>query len=236
MAINREICFDTETTGLDPDEGHRLIEIGCVELVDGVRTKNCYHQLINPERNVPADAVKIHNITTDMLLDKPKFRDIVDSFVDFIGDCPLVAHNANFDMKFINFELDLISHKKLENKVIDSLMLAKALFPGQKNNLDALCRRYNIDNTKRELNGHGALLDAELLAEVYIELTGGSQKKLIEDDKNIIKSDTVDIDIFRKEIAEKSALENRHFKIDELEMKSHNEFIEKFIKNSLWNE
>lgn len=231
----REICFDTETTGLNPFEGHRLIEIGCVELIDGKKTNNFYHQLINPERDVPEEAVKIHNITAEILSDKPKFRDIVQDFLNFIQDSPLIAHNAGFDMKFINFELNLANLDKLKNEVVDSLMLAKSLFPGQKNNLDALCKRFNIDNTKRAEDGHGALLDAELLADVYIELNGGSQKSLIKEEKNIAKTNIINIKEIIKNATNKQSIESRKFDIPEYELEAHKKFIEKYIKNSLWN-
>ncbi|MDR1498872.1 MAG: DNA polymerase III subunit epsilon [Rickettsiales bacterium] len=231
----REVCFDTETTGLNPYEGHRLIEVGCVELIDGKRTSSVFHQLINPERDVPEESVKIHKITTEMLTDKPKFADIVDRFVAFLQDSPLIAHNSSFDMKFINYEFDLIPRERLKNEVVDSLALAKERYPGQKNSLDMLCKRFNIDTTQRELKGHGALLDAELLAEVYVELVGGSQKKLIEDKKNTSKLDTVSIDSLLNIIKNKQVRESRNFMNSENEIKAHRDFIEKYIKNSLWN-
>lgn len=173
----REIVLDTETTGMEPAEGHRLIEIGCVELINHVPSGNHYHQYINPERDVPADAVAVHGLTEAFLKDMPVFSQIYIDFLDFIGDARLVIHNAEFDMKFLNAELKKVGHKELSMKqVTDSLMMARKKFPGSPASLDALCRRFNIDLSGREL--HGALLDSELLAEVYLELLGGRQHGL----------------------------------------------------------
>ncbi len=233
--MEREICFDTETTGLDPNEGHRLIEIGCVEIINGKRTDNSYHVLINPEREVPEEAVRIHHITTEMLADKPKFSEIADSFFDFIKDSTLVAHNAGFDVKFINYELSLIGKNSLTNKVIDSLALAKNIFPNQRNNLDALCKRFNINNTKRAEEGHGALLDAELLADVYIKMTNNLREKLIQDVKKEKTENIVSMDKLITMINKNKVLESRKFNVNEDELQKHNEFINKCIKNSLWD-
>ncbi len=173
----REIVFDTETTGMDPAEGDRLVEIGCVELINHVPTGRTYHQYINPERDVPPEAVAVHGLTFDMLKDKPVFSQIYTDFIDFIGDGYLVAHNAAFDMKFINAELKQVGHAAIPaQRVRDSLLLAREKFPGSPASLDALCRRFNIDLSERTL--HGALLDAELLAEVWLELNGGRQHGL----------------------------------------------------------
>ncbi|MBO4956929.1 MAG: DNA polymerase III subunit epsilon [Rickettsiales bacterium] len=231
--VIREICFDTETTGFDPFTGDRLLEIGCVELIDGKRTGNYFHEIINPERDIPEDAVKIHGISNDKVIGKPVFKDIIDKFIEFVADSPLIAHNAPFDMKFLNYEFELAGYKKLENAVIDSLLLAKEKFPGQKNNLDALCKRFNVDASARVF--HGALLDAELLADVYIELNGGSQKSLI-DEKNIDKkSSNTDIENILMDIKNRSVLESRNFKNSEDDINKHNEFLAKYVKNSLWN-
>lgn len=177
----REIIFDTETTGIDPgtgEDGHRLIEIGCIEMINLVSTGRTYHVYVQPERDVPADAVAVHGITSEMLKDKPLFSSVVDDFLDFIGDdSKLVAHNADFDMKFLNFELKNAGYPTLDKRrVIDTLFIARQKFPGSPASLDALCRRFNIDNSNRTL--HGALLDAELLAEVYVDLLGGRQHGL----------------------------------------------------------
>ncbi len=175
--MKREIILDTETTGLDPASGHRLIEIGCLELVDGMKTGQVFHRYINPERDVPPDAERIHGISTDFLRDKPLFAEIVDEFLEFIADARLVIHNAAFDMKFVNAELTRhgFSALSMEN-VFDTLLLARKKFPGSPASLDALCKRFEIDLSAR--TKHGALLDAELLAEVYVELMGGKQVKL----------------------------------------------------------
>lgn len=173
----REIALDTETTGLDPTSGHRLIEIGCVELINRTPTKNSYHVFINPERDVPNEAYEIHGLSTEFLADKPKFSEVVDEFLKFVDDSTLVIHNAEFDMNFINWELSAIGYESISNeRVVDTLALARAKHPAGPNSLDALCTRYKIDNSKRIK--HGALLDAELLSEVYIELTGGKQTSL----------------------------------------------------------
>ena len=169
--------LDTETTGLDPHKGHRIIEIGCVELIDRKRTGNELHQYLQPDRKIDAGAIEVHGITNEFLKDKPKFADIVDDFLSYIKDSQLIIHNAPFDVGFINAELKLTGRDLGDTgqycEVIDSLVMARRMRPGQKNSLDALCRHFNIDNSTREL--HGALLDAELLAEVYLALTGGQE-------------------------------------------------------------
>lgn len=172
----REIVLDTETTGFDPAEGHRLIEIGCLELHNHIPTGRTYHQYLNPERDVPAEAVAVHGLTAEMLADKPTFSEVVDAFLEFIGEDQLVIHNAEFDMRFLNAELRKIGYKALKNNPLDTVMMARKMFPGQPANLDALCRRFKIDNSNRTL--HGALLDSQLLAEVYLELRGGRQQGL----------------------------------------------------------
>jgi len=173
----REIVLDTETTGLNPKTGDRLVEIGAVELINHIPSGNHYHVYINPERDVPDEAFRVHGLSTEFLRDKPVFKAVVDGFLDFIGEDPLVIHNADFDMGFINWELGLLQRAAIGNhRVIDSLALARRKHPGGGNSLDALCSRYGIDNSRREK--HGALLDSELLAEVYLELIGGRQSML----------------------------------------------------------
>ena len=171
----REIVLDTETTGFKPEDGHRVIEIGCVELVNHLPSGLTRQWYINPEREVPEDAVRVHGITTEFLTDKPLFRDIVVEFLDFIGDSPLVAHNAAFDVTFLNAELKRLALPGVTpgREVIDTVQLARRKFPGSPASLDALCKRFAIDNSGRSL--HGALLDSTLLAEVYLELLGGRQ-------------------------------------------------------------
>ena len=173
----RRITLDIETTGLDPLQGHRIVEIGCVELENNYPTGKTFQQYINPNRNMPEEAFKIHGLTDEFLHDKPIFLSIVDKFLDFIKDSELVIHNAKFDLGFLNYELDAASKKNLlEFKILDTLLLARKIFPGAANNLDALCKRYHIDVTRRKK--HGALLDAELLADVFLEMNGGRQKDI----------------------------------------------------------
>lgn len=172
----REIVLDTETTGFKPEEGHRVIEIGCVELINHVATDNHFHVYINPERLIPEDATRVHGITDERVANEPVFAAVVDAFVDFIGDSPIIAHNASFDAHFLNWELVLAERPKLGNEIIDTLTMARRKFPGAPATLDALCRRFGVDNSGRTF--HGALLDAQLLAEVYLELLGGRQAGL----------------------------------------------------------
>ena len=173
----REIALDTETTGISPRDGHRIIEIGALELMHHLPTGRKLHLYINPEREIDDGAVAVHGITSDFLADKPVFADIVDEFLAFVGDDPMVIHNASFDMGFLNAELKRLDRPVLPMaQSIDTLMMARKKFPGAQANLDALCRRFEIDNSHRDL--HGALVDADLLAAVYIELLGGRQPGL----------------------------------------------------------
>src|SRR6056297_255629 len=170
----REIVLDTETTGFEPDQGDRIVEIGAVELFNHVPTGNTYHQYINPERGMPQEAFEVHGLGDDFLRDKPVFSSIAQAFVEFIGDAKLVIHNAAFDMKFLNAELSWVRRAAIPmDQAIDTLAIARRRFPGSPASLDALCRRFGIDNSSRTL--HGALLDSEILAEVYLELIGGKQ-------------------------------------------------------------
>lgn len=173
----REVILDTETTGLDPNKGHRITEIGCVELIDHVPTGRVFQVYINPERDVPPEAQAICGLPTEFFFDKPKFNEVVDSFLDFIQDDVLVIHNASFDIKFLNSELESAGRRLLSmDNTIDTLQIARKMFPGSPANLDALCKRFNVDLSKRDK--HGALLDCQLLAEVYINLLGGKQSSL----------------------------------------------------------
>jgi DNA polymerase-3 subunit epsilon len=170
----REIVLDTETTGFDPETGDRIVEIGAVELIGHVATGETYHQYINPERAMPEEAFQVHGLGDEFLADKPKFAAIGQAFLDFIGDAKLVIHNASFDMKFLNAELRWMNLPQIPmDRAIDTLAMARQRFPGSPATLDALCRRFGIDNSARTL--HGALLDSEILAEVYLELIGGRQ-------------------------------------------------------------
>ena len=174
----REIVLDTETTGLDPYQGHRLIEIGCVELFNRVPTGKVFHYYVHPERDIPEEAFRVHGISLEMLKDKPRFQEIADDLVEFLGDAPLVIHNAAFDMGFINAELERVAKPLLDRtRMVDTLLLARRKYPGGSNRLDDLCIRYRIDTSRRVK--HGALLDAELLAEVYIELIEARQTSLV---------------------------------------------------------
>jgi DNA polymerase III subunit epsilon len=176
-ALMREIVMDTETTGLDPAQGHRIVEIGGIELIHHVPTGRHFHEYVNPERNIPADAFAVHGLSDDFLSAKRVFAEIVQEFLDFLGDATLIFHNAAFDVAFLNAELAFLSRQAIRpERVIDSLLLARQRHPMAPNSLDALCKRYGIDNTRRRK--HGALLDAELLSEVYIELIGGKQPAL----------------------------------------------------------
>jgi len=226
----REIVFDTETTGFDYATGDRLIEIGAVELVNHIPTGRTYHQYINPEREVPEDAVRVHGLTYDMLKEYPTFDKVADEWLEFVGDAVLVAHNASFDMNFVNYELKQLSKPEIGwDRCIDTLEIARSLFPGARCSLDALCKRFEIDNSARTF--HGALLDAELLAEVYLELLGGKEPSLLLDAKDKKKVGE-DNNVFIK--TNKIFREARVFEIDEDFEKQHIEFLEKNVKNHLW--
>lgn len=180
----RQICLDTETTGLNPRDGHRIIEVACIELVNRRLTGHHLHKYVHPERDIDAGAQAVHGITLEFLADKPKFADIADEFLEFINGAQLIIHNAPFDLGFLNAELDRLGRVPVEtvcSGVIDTLKDAKALHPGKRNSLDALCERYDIDNSGRTL--HGALLDTELLAEVYLAMTRGQNALMIEPDE-----------------------------------------------------
>ncbi|MFZ5783207.1 MAG: DNA polymerase III subunit epsilon [Pseudomonadota bacterium] len=172
----REIVLDTETTGLDPLAGHRVVELGCVELENTVATGRSFHCYFNPEMIMPAGAEEIHGLSDAFLADKPLFADKVEEFLAFIGDARLVIHNAQFDIGFLNAELERVGRPRLANEYVDTVTVARRKFPGQRVSLDALCERFSVDNSNR--TKHGALLDSELLAEVYLELSGGRQRDL----------------------------------------------------------
>ena len=200
----RQIVLDTETTGLEPEQGHRIIEIGCVEVINRRRTGRFYHQYIQPERKVDEGAVEVHGITDEFLADKPLFADIVEEFMEFVGTDELVIHNAPFDVGFINHELNLDKRSwsaiDYTSSIVDTLVLARQMHPGQRNSLDALCKRYDIDNSKREW--HGALLDAEILADVYLTMTGGQTAFLLDEEDARESSDVTTVQV-------KSRFDNR---------------------------
>ena len=225
----REIVFDTETTGLD-ETTDRVIEIGCIELMNHVPTNKTFHVYINPEREVPENVIKVHGITSDFLKDKPKFSEIADDFLNFIKDSKLVAHNASFDIKFINSELKRIGKEELNwDLVIDTLQLSRKKNKTlSRHNLDSLCRYYNIDNSHRDL--HGALLDANLLVEVYIELLGGKTIDLFKTED----SEFDDEDLLKK-IKRDKIYPIRNFTIPQEEIEAHKKMLEKEIKNSIWD-
>ena len=189
----RQVILDTETTGLDPQEGHRIIEIGCIELNNRRLTDNRFHVYLNPEREIDENALEVHGLSQEFLKDKPLFRDIVDDFMNFIKETEVIIHNAPFDVGFINHELDLLdgSYKSMENycRIEDSLVIARKKHPRQRNSLDALCKRYDIDNSRREL--HGALLDAEILADVYLSMTGGQLSLQLDEEEDWDQKDSV---------------------------------------------
>lgn len=224
----REIILDTETTGLDPKSGHRIIEIGCVEIFNKLKTGNHFHFHINPERDVPQEAFKIHGISTEFLRDKPLFKDIVSDFIDFIADSKLVIHNAPFDIKFLNAELAMVKHNLITmDRVIDTLVIARRKFPGAPASLDALCRKFNINNDHREK--HGALLDSELLYDIYIALTEGVQSELNLQQKQIARDGN------KPEQAQKPSVPYRQFAVSEQEEQAHKDFLTR-IKKPMWEE
>jgi DNA polymerase III subunit epsilon len=221
----REIVFDTETTGLDPGEGHRVLEIGCVELFNYVPTGKVFHKYVNPGRPVPEEVTRIHGLTDAFLVKHPAFAVIAGEFLEFIADSRLIAHNAEFDMRFINFELKVAGHEPLPmTRALDTLQLARARFPGSPNNLDALAKRLGVDTSSR--TKHGALLDSEILAEVYLELRGGRQAGL----------ELVSAKAAPKPEASGSvpkARPPRVFPVNEDELKAHREFVAG-LKEPIW--
>lgn len=221
----REIIFDTETTGLSAADD-RIVEIGCVEIEDLIPTGKTFHVYINPTRPVQPAAFRVHGLSNDFLKTKPVFKRIVNKFLKFIGDAPLVAHNANFDMAFINAELARIDIDPLNNQVVDTLALAREVRPGSKHTLDALCRHYDIDTSRRKK--HGALLDSELLAEVYIELRGGRQMSL-----DVLADTTAKVFQFPKARQRPTPLPGR---VTEDDLKAHRAFIAEMGDAAIWNE
>ena len=232
----REIVFDTETTGLSPRDGDRVIEIGAVELVNRFPTGKFFHVFINPEgREVHPDALKIHGISNEFLKDKPSFKDVISEFEDFFAEGNLIAHNASFDMDFLNAEMTRVGSSLFDpSRVIDTLLIARRKFPGQRNSLDALCSRFDIDNSHREK--HGALLDSELLAEVYLELMGGRQASLTLEhssasgDKHMASAQNVGTHMAQQR---PSALPSR---LSPEDIEKHRQFIEEMGDNPVWKQ
>lgn len=222
--VKREIILDTETTGLKPEEGHKLIEICGMEIIDGIKTGQIFHTYINPQRDVPQEAFRIHGISTEFLLDKKTFAEISQEFVDFIKDATLVIHNAKFDVGFLNYELKSLNHNLIDiNNVVDTLILARKKFPGSPANLDALCKRFKISLSKRDK--HGALIDVELLYEVYLCLL---EKNLL------IKSTNKEVEKKINLLINKPYKASRNYSISDEEMKLHQELL-KNIKDPIWN-
>jgi len=223
----REIVFDTETTGFDPFTGDRLVEIGCVEVENYLPTGRIYHQHVNPERDMPEGAFRIHGHSADFLKGFPTFSEIYPAFIDFVGDAKLVAHNASFDMKFINWELSKVGHKEYpSSRAVDTLEIARRKFPGSPNTLDALCKRFAIDNSSRVK--HGALLDAELLAEVYLELRGGRQRGLALDAQEKTTANNI------IQTQERIFRESRPHNPSEEELRRHEAFVIALGEKTLW--
>lgn len=227
--MTRELVLDTETTGFDPETGDRIVEIGAVELINQMPTGKTYHQYINPERDMPNDAFEVHGLSTEFLSDKPVFKSIAQEFLDFVGDDKLVIHNAGFDMKFLNAELGWCGLRLLPlDQAIDTLEIARRKFPGAQNSLDALCRRFGVDNSAREK--HGALLDSEILAEVYLELSGGRQPDLV------LGSGEQSGEVARIEIvqAPKERPTPVPSLLTEVEKEAHTEFVKNLGEGPLW--
>jgi DNA polymerase III subunit epsilon len=226
----REIVLDTETTGLDPLRGDRLVEIGCVEIFNRMPTGQSFHRYFNPERDMPAEAFAVHGLSAEFLSSKSLFADEVDEFLAFIGDTPLVIHNASFDIGFINMELDRIKRTAIpRDRLVDTLLLARRKHPGVSNRLDDLCSRYAIDNSRR--TKHGALLDAELLAEVYIDLIGARQSQLIlaSDSRDVRLTSNGDMPRRQRQIP----LAPR---ITEADRAAHRDFVQTLGDKPIWND
>lgn len=228
----RQIVLDTETTGLEPSQGHRVIEIGCVELMHRKLTGNNYHQYLQPDRESDEGALQVHGITTEFLKDKPRFSDVIEDFLDYLKGAELIIHNAPFDVGFLNNELRLVGEKygdlSQHCTIIDTLVMARKMRPGQKNNLDALCKHYDVNNTQREL--HGALLDAEILSEVYLRMTGGQVGLVL--DANQEQAASGDTPTQKRISKERSAL--RIIRASDSEIAAHEEILKNMGESCLW--
>jgi DNA polymerase-3 subunit epsilon len=226
----REIVLDTETTGLDALRGDRLVEIGCVEMFNRMPTGQTFHRHINPEREMPAEAFAVHGLSTEFLRAKPLFAEVVDDFLEFIADAPLVIHNASFDVSFINAELDRIKRPPIaRERLVDTLLLARRKHPGVSNRLDDLCSRYAIDNSRR--TKHGALLDAELLAEVYIDLIGARQSQLV------LASESREIRIgISSEMPRRQREVPLAPRVTDTDREAHRAFIATLADKPIWND
>ena len=219
----KEVVLDTETTGISVRDGHRIVEIGCIELDNLVSTKKIFHSYLNPETKVSEKALEVHGYTDEFLSKQPKFADVVDEFLDFIDDKRLVIHNAEFDLSHLNNELNLLGKSKLKNEVIDTLALARDKFPGSPSNLDALCKRYNIDNTKR--TKHTALIDCDLLAKVYINLLDQKEPTLdFKSNENSTKDKSAKNILYFKKVVKPS----------DDELKKHKEYLNSYLKKNFF--
>ncbi|MGZ9108257.1 MAG: DNA polymerase III subunit epsilon [Micavibrio sp.] len=229
----RQIVLDTETTGIDPHDGHRLVEIGCLELENYVPTGRILHLYLNPEREVPAEAEAVHGLSTKFLKDKPLFAEVYTELLDFIDGAPMVIHNAEFDIKFLNHELKTVGHPGFKLKdAVDTLKIAREKFPGSPANLDALCRRFGVDNSGRDY--HGALLDSQLLAEVYLELLGGRQRGLgLDTEEQQLLGNVAAIS--QQASRNRVQREARSFPVSESEQALHAELLGK-LTDPLWKE
>jgi DNA polymerase-3 subunit epsilon len=226
----REIVLDTETTGLDPLRGDRLVEVGCVEIFNRMPTGQTFHRYINPQRDMPAEAFAVHGLSAEFLSTKQLFEEVVDEFLEFIGDAPLVIHNASFDVSFINAELDRIKRVPIpRERLVDTLLLARRKHPGVSNRLDDLCSRYAIDNSHR--TKHGALLDAELLAEVYVDLVGARQSQLM------LAAESAEIRAGAAgEMPRRQRLVPLAPRVTDAEREAHRAFIATLGDKAIWNE
>lgn len=225
----REIVLDTETTGLDPEAGHRVVEIGCVELLNHLPTGRHWRVYLNPERDMPEEAFRVHGLSSDFLADKPRFAEVVDEFLAFVGDARLVIHNAEFDLRFLEAELRRLGRPGLERaRAVDTVQIARRKFPGAQASLDALCRRFGVDNSGRSL--HGALLDCQLLAEVYLELIGGRQPELAVAAVTVTTVTTIEA----PRLAQREVRAPRPHAPSEAELAAHAAMLAT-IKDALWN-
>jgi len=225
----REIVLDTETTGLDPLDGHRLVEIGCVELINRIPSGQTFHSYFNPERSMPAEAFAVHGLSEEFLKDKSFFAEVVDGLIAFLGDAPLVIHNAAFDLGFLNFELERAGRPLIgRERMVDTLLIARRKHPGGSNRLDDLCTRYVIDNSRR--TKHGALLDAELLAEVYVELIGARQAQLV------LSQATMPYPAYGEPIIVRERLVPLAPTVTAEERAAHRGFIASLGENAIWRD
>ena len=221
-----EVILDTETTGLSTSENHRIVEIGCIELKNQIPTNNVFHEHLNPQRSVSSEAFKVHGYSDEFLSDKKTFSEIADSFLNFIKGKKLIIHNAEFDLSFINYELKILRKKAIDKKeIIDTLELARAKYPGSQHSLDALCKRYNIDNSRREK--HNAVIDCELLSKVYINLLDQKEPSL-----NLSAKEETDINHNKNS---KSLYFNKVIKPTDQELKLHKDFLKKELKKNYFN-